>query len=56
MLTTFKEDQKDPSDRILLIFKPNTTVDQNQTKAIRDFVSSAVEGLEPNNIEVFGNL
>lgn len=50
--TTFKEDQKEPSASILLKLKPNTTVDQNQIRAIRDFVCSAVEGLEPDKVKI----
>ena len=50
--TTFKEDQKEPSASILLKLKPNATVDQNQIRAIRDFVCSAVEGLEPDKVKI----
>ena len=48
--TTFKEDQKEPSASVLLKLKPNTTVEPNQIRAIRDFICSAVEGLEPDKV------
>ena len=50
--TTFKEDQKEPSASVLLKLKPNTTVDPNQIRAIRDFICSAVEGLEPDKVKI----
>ena len=50
--TTFKEDQKEPSASVLLKLKPNTTVEPNQIRAIRDFICSAVEGLEPDKVKI----
>ena len=38
---------------VTLKLKPCTLINEDQKKAIRDFVSSAVEGLEPNKIEIF---
>jgi flagellar M-ring protein FliF len=48
----FKEDQKDPSAAVLLKLKPGATITQEQVRAIRDWVCSAVEGLEPDNIRI----
>ena len=50
--TVFKEDQKEPSASVLLKLKPNTTVEPNQIRAIRDFICSAVEGLEPDKVKI----
>jgi flagellar M-ring protein FliF len=48
----FKEDQKDPSAAVLLKLKPGAEINQDQVRAIRDWVCSAVEGLNPENIRI----
>lgn len=48
----FKEDQKEPTAGVLLKLKPGEVVDQDQVKAIRDFICTAVEGLEPENVKI----
>lgn len=48
----FKEDQKEPSASILLQLKPGAEVGQDQIRAIRDWVCSAVEGLQPDKIRI----
>lgn len=48
----FKEDQKDPSAAVLLKLKPGHEITQDQVRAIRDWVCSAVEGLAPENIRI----
>ncbi|MFZ5949091.1 MAG: flagellar basal-body MS-ring/collar protein FliF [Candidatus Rifleibacteriota bacterium] len=48
----FKEDQKDPSAAVLLKLKPGHEITQDQVRAIRDWVCSAVEGLSPDNIRI----
>ena len=50
--TVFKEDQKEPSASVLLKLKPNTTIEPNQIRAIRDFICSAVEGLEHDKVKI----
>lgn len=41
---------------VTLRLKPCTLINEDQKKAIRDFVSSCVEGLEPDKIEIFEDL
>ncbi len=48
----FKEDQKEPSAAVLLKLKPGQEITQDQVRAIRDWVCSAVEGLSPENIRI----
>ncbi|KAF1082237.1 MAG: hypothetical protein GQF41_1877 [Candidatus Rifleibacterium amylolyticum] len=48
----FKEDQKEPSASILLKLRPGAEVNQDQVRAIRDWVCSAVEGLNPDKIRI----
>ncbi|GAB1354309.1 MAG TPA: flagellar basal-body MS-ring/collar protein FliF [Candidatus Rifleibacterium sp.] len=48
----FKEDQKEPSASILLQLKPGAEINQDQIRAIRDWVCSAVEGLQPDKIRI----
>lgn len=48
----FKEDQKETSASILLQLKPDAEVSQEQIRAIRDWVCSAVEGLEPDKVRI----
>ncbi len=48
----FKEDQREPSASILLKLRPGAEVDQDQVRAIRDWVCSAVEGLNPDKIRI----
>ncbi|HNX76475.1 MAG TPA: flagellar basal-body MS-ring/collar protein FliF [Candidatus Rifleibacterium sp.] len=48
----FKEDQKEPAAAILLQLKPGAEINQNQIRAIRDWVCNAVEGLEPDKVRI----
>ncbi len=48
----FKEDQREPSASILLKLRPGAEVNQEQVRAIRDWVCSAVEGLSPDKIRI----
>ncbi|MBF0410041.1 MAG: flagellar M-ring protein FliF [Candidatus Riflebacteria bacterium] len=48
----FKEDQKDPTASVFLKLKPNYEITKEQVRAIRDWISSAVEGLKPENIKI----
>ena len=48
----FKEDQKEPSAAILLQLKPGAEINQNQIRAIRDWVCNAVEGLDPDKVRI----
>ncbi len=48
----FKEDQKEPSAAVLLKLKPGHEITQDQVRAIRDWVCSAVEGLSPDSIRI----
>lgn len=48
----FKEDQREPSASILLKLRPGAEVNQDQVRAIRDWVCSAVEGLNPDKIRI----
>ncbi|MBF0545824.1 MAG: flagellar M-ring protein FliF [Candidatus Riflebacteria bacterium] len=52
----FKEDQKDPTASIFLKLKPNYEITKEQIRAIRDWVSSAVEGLKPENVKITDTL
>ena len=47
--------KKVPSAVLILVIKPNTPFNENQIKTIRDFVAATVDGLEPNQIEIFDN-
>ncbi len=40
---------------VTLKLKPCTLINEDQKKAIRDFVAATVDGLEPNQIEIFDN-
>ncbi len=51
----FKEDQKEPSASILLQMKAGAEINQDQIRAIRDWVCSAVEGLQPDKIRIVDN-
>lgn len=48
----FKEDQKEPSAAVLLKLKPGHEITQEQVRAIRDWICSAVEGLTPESIRI----
>ncbi|NCB39331.1 MAG: flagellar M-ring protein FliF [Erysipelotrichia bacterium] len=48
----FKEDQQETSASILLKLKPDAEVNQEQIRAIRDWVCSAVEGLQPDKVRI----
>ncbi len=48
----FKEDQKEPSASIFLKIKSGFSITKEQVRAIRDWVSSAVEGLKSENIRI----
>lgn len=48
----FKEDQKEPSASILLKLKPGAEINQEQIRAIRNWVCSAIEGLEPDKVRI----
>ncbi len=48
----FAEDQKESSASVVVKLKPGMVVDQNQIRAIRDLICSAVEGLEPQNVKI----
>jgi len=52
----FKEDQKEPSASIFLKLKSGFEISKEQIRAIRDWVSSAVEGLKPENIRITDTL
>ena len=46
-----KENRK-PSANVILKLKPNSLINENQKKSISVFVSSAVDGLEPDKVKV----
>lgn len=48
----FKEDQKEPSASIFLKIKPGYEISKEQVRAIRDWITTAVEGLKPENIRI----
>lgn len=48
----FKEDQKEPSASVFLKLKPNADMNKDQIRAIRDWISSAVEGLKPEFVRI----
>ncbi|MBU1108846.1 MAG: flagellar M-ring protein FliF [Candidatus Riflebacteria bacterium] len=48
----FKEDQRETSASILLKLHPGAEINQDQVRAIRDWVCSAVEGLSPDKIRI----
>lgn len=48
----FKEDQKEPSASVLLKLKPGVTIKKEQVRAIRDWLCTAVEGLNPDGIRI----
>ncbi|RCK79368.1 MAG: Flagellar M-ring protein FliF [Candidatus Ozemobacter sibiricus] len=48
----FKEDQKEPTASIFLKLKPGYEITKEQIRAIRDWVTTAVEGLKPENIRI----
>ncbi len=48
----FKEDQKEPSASVLLKLRPGAEINQEQVRAIRDWICSAVEGLQADKIRI----
>lgn len=48
----FKEDQQETSAAVLLKLKPGAEITQDQVRAIRDWVCSAVEGLNPESVRI----
>ncbi len=48
----FKEDQREPSASVLLKLKPGAEINQDQVRAIRDWLCSAVEGLQTDKIRI----
>jgi len=48
----FKEDQKEPSASILLKLKPGAEINQEQIRAIRNWICSAIEGLQPEKVRI----
>lgn len=48
----FAEDQKPPSASLLLVLHDGAVITQDQVRAIRELVCSAVEGLEPDNVRI----
>lgn len=48
----FKEDQKEPSASVLLKLKPGAEINQEQVRAIRDWICSAVEGLQTDKVRI----
>ncbi len=48
----FKEDQKEPTASIFLKLKPGYEITKEQIRAIRDWVTTAVEGLKPENVRI----
>ncbi|HNV69258.1 MAG TPA: flagellar basal-body MS-ring/collar protein FliF, partial [Candidatus Ozemobacteraceae bacterium] len=51
----FKEDQKEPTASVHLKLKPNADITKDQVRAIRSWVSSAVEGLKAENVRILDN-
>lgn len=48
----FKEDQKEPTASVVLKLRPNKDLDRDKIRAIREWLSSAVEGLKPENVRI----
>lgn len=48
----FKEDQKEPTASIFLRLKPGYEITKEQVRAIRDWVTTAIEGLKPENVRI----
>lgn len=48
----FKDEQAEPTASILLELDPLKTITPENIRAIRDWVCSAVEGLEPENVRI----
>ena len=48
----FKEDQKEPTASVVLKLRPNKDLDRDKIRAIREWLSSAVEGLKPEKIRI----
>lgn len=48
----FKEDQKEPTAAVFLKLKPGVEINRDQIRAIRDFISTAVEGLKQENVRI----
>jgi|GEM_PF-741717 len=48
----FKEDQKEPTASVVLKLRPNKDLDRDKIRAIREWLSSAVEGLKPEYVRI----
>ncbi len=48
----FKEDQKEPTASVVLKLRPNKDLDRDKIRAIREWLSSAVEGLKPESVRI----
>jgi flagellar M-ring protein FliF len=48
----FKENQQQPSASIVVTFKPNTRVSDNEIQGITHLVASSIEGLTPESVTV----
>lgn len=48
----FKEDQQETSASVLIKLRPGFEVEKEQVRAIRDWLCSAVEGLEPDKVRI----
>ncbi|HEY9071564.1 MAG TPA: flagellar basal-body MS-ring/collar protein FliF [Candidatus Ozemobacteraceae bacterium] len=48
----FKEDQKEPTGSVVLKLRPNMDLDRDKIRAIREWISTAVEGLKPENVRI----
>ena len=48
----FTEDQREPSASVLVALRPGATLDTRQVRGLVHLVSSAVEGLHPDNVTV----
>ncbi len=48
----FKEDQREPTAAVVLKLKPGSDIAKDQVRAIRLWISTAVEGLKPPNIRI----
>lgn len=48
----FKEDQKETSASIVLQLRPGFEISRDQIRAIRDWITTAVEGLQAENIRI----
>ena len=52
----FKEDQKEPSASVVLQLKQGYEIKKEQVRAIRDWLVSAIEGIQPDKIRITDTL